>query len=166
MNYLSLKCRKEGVHHWFIWTNLHLLAPHNGSNPAKLIRNIFRNNFQQSRARSLADFETSFTFVTNFPSTMLAVFGVSLPANKVPYSNRRFPCIFHQLNVAMKSIVESTVIRESIILGDLKSLKTIFSTFNHTEMNDELDSPFKIIQEISTRFGTAFDVIQHFLKSK
>lgn len=54
--------------------------------------------------------------------------------------------ICHKLNTAIKSAIDSEAIEGSRIMADLKSGKTILSTFNYTSMNNELEVAFKFIQ--------------------
>ena len=114
----------------------------------------------------MEDFEEKFTFETDCAPTMPKVFGASVSPAKVPYSQRWVGCISHQMNTAMKSAMQHHSIQDSIIQKDLTNLKSLISTFKHASYNDELMNGYKLIQEVSTRFGTTCDVVTHFLKSE
>lgn len=104
--------------------------------------------------------------MTDLAATMPAVLSSSVSPTKVPFLHMWVGCICHQLNTVMKITMDTADIKLSQIANDLKSVKSIVSTFNHTGMNQELEDSYKLVQEVVTRFGTTYDVVERFIKSK
>lgn len=120
---------------------------------------------KETTGLDLSEFEKSCAFINDCASTIPAVFGASVSANKVAYSHRWVGCITHQLNTVMKTAVESKAISGSKILKHLTLLKSIVGTMNHASPNDEMPDGFSLIEKVQTRFRKTFDVVQRFVKS-
>lgn len=97
------------------------------------------------------------------------------------------PCVCHQLGNVMKHVIEDLkkvgemiengfvqsarskhtlkASQESEIIDDLKTMKEIVNYVKSAGLNDHLPDGFKLVQEVDTRFGTTFDVVERFVKS-
>lgn len=62
----------------------------------------------------------------------------------------------------MKSVIASKEIKESEISRNQAVVKSIVSTVKHAIFNDEISEGYAFIQEVTTRFGTTFDVVECF----
>lgn len=168
LNYLKFFRRpiaQGGGIGWEMCTRLLFITPHVGSETAELIRDNINCTLKDVTGLTLESFEKTCTFITDCASTMPKVFGSSVSPNKVPYSHRWAGCITHQLNTVMKSTIESEIIKSSQIMKDLTVVKSVVGTVKHASLNDEMPDGYALIQEVPTRFGTVYDVVERFLKS-
>lgn len=93
------------------------------------------------------------------------IFGASIySSNKIAYSERLVGFISHQMNSTIKPSIKSELIKERQNYHDLSTVKSIVSTPTHADLNDQLPDWYTLIQEISSGFGTTFDVVQRFLR--
>jgi len=107
----------------------------------------------------------SYTLVTDCASTMPCIVGASSSSSKVPFTEKWLGCITHQLNTVMKPSMSDEERRNTRISKDLGAVKTIVRVFKHGSWNSLLPDGFALIQEVETRFGTTFSVVERFLKS-
>lgn len=151
---------------WKFVTRLLFIINHSGAESADAIAETLNNRLSSSYGLKLSDFQKRFTFVTDSAAVMPKVFGASVSQKKVPYGERWLPCITHQINTVMKTVIQSPKIKDSEIFRNLNCVKKIVSTIKHAGLNEKLPDGFAFLQEVETRFGTTYDVVKRFLKSE
>lgn len=147
-------------------TQLLAFFQHEDSETAENIRKNINKAVKHSTGRSIAEFETRFTAVTDCAATMPKVFGASISPSKVPFSHKWVGCISHQLNTCMKSSITEDVIGRSKISENLTIVKSIISTIKHAGLNEKLPDGCLLKQEVCTRFCTTYDCMKRFLDSE
>lgn len=141
------------------------IVPQIGSETVEAIRDNLNATLKHVTRFPLEAFEKHFSFITDRGATMPKVFGASISSNKVSFSQRWAGCITHQLNTVMKSTIERPPINISEISKTLTAIKNIVATVKHASLNDEMPEGYALLQEVTTRFGTTFDVVERFIKS-
>ncbi|KAI0559172.1 Ribonuclease H-like protein [Gracilaria domingensis] len=129
------------------------------------LRSAFDHALLTRLGVELDEFMKNFTFVTDCASNMACVVRASSSSQRVPFNEKWMGCISHQLNTAMKHAVNAETTRNSVIANDLSSVKTIVRIFKQGNWNLSLPDGYALIQEVETRFGTTFAVVERFLKS-
>ncbi|CAN8074603.1 unnamed protein product [Agarophyton chilense] len=104
-------------------------------------------------------FMKNFTFVTDCASNVLRIVPASSLSQRVPFSEKWKGCLSHQLNTAMKHVV-NIFCPNSVIVKDVISMKTLVRIFKHENWNNELPDGFVLIQVVKTRFGTTKAVVE------
>lgn len=168
INYL--KCERQSIKEgggfkWKICTRLIFLAQHTGSESAENIRATIQRDLLKTTGFNLSDFEKNFTFVTDCAAVMAKTFGASVSPRRIPFNERWIGCISHQINTTMKNVMESGPINSSEILKNFLLVKSIVATCKQSNINSQLPEGFRLIQDVSTRFGSSYDVVCRFLKS-
>ncbi|KAI0563666.1 zinc finger BED domain containing protein [Gracilaria domingensis] len=141
------------------------LIEHKGGESAQQLRSAFDHALITRIGVELDEFMKNFTFVTDCASNMPCVVGASSSSQRVPFNEKWMGCISYQLNTAMKHAVNAETTRNSVIANDLSSVKTIVRIFKQGNWNLSLPDGYALIQEVETRFGTTFAVVERFLKS-
>ncbi|KAI0558044.1 Zinc finger BED domain containing protein [Gracilaria domingensis] len=141
------------------------LIEHKGVESASALRSAFDHALLTRIGCELDEFMKNFTFVTDCASTMPCIVGASASSQRVPYTEKWMGCISHQLNTVMKHAMEKEMASNSVIAADLLNVKTVVRIFKQGNWNQALPDGFALVQEIETRFGTVFGVVERFLKS-
>lgn len=74
-------------------------------------------------------------------------------------------CISHQLNTAMRHVVDGNDLKGTDVHRLIQIVKAVDNLLKHAGLNSYLPSGSALKQEVSTRFGTTCDIIERFLKS-
>lgn len=110
----------------------------------------------------------TFTLVTDCATTLPCLIGASASSKKKPFGHNWMGCISHQLNTAMKHSLDAKVLLQTSslepIVRALDDMKVIIRIFKKSNLNQEMGDSNRLIQEVDTRFGTTFDVVQRFLE--
>lgn len=145
---------------WKIVRRLLFIARCSGTESASCLREMMDKQLCEYGC-SIETFSHSFTFVTDCAATMPAVFGASVSPNRVPFSEKWIGCIAHQLNTAMKKAYDD--VSDISIRQDIENLKKLIRLFKKGGMNEKLPAGKALKQEVPTRFGTTFDMVERFL---
>ena len=140
------------------------LIQHEGPESASYLRKAFDNVLKDQYEISLDQLTENFTFVTDCAATMPKIVGASSSSSRIPFSEKCLGCVSHMLNTAMKHAINEEK-SDSIVYRDLNTVKTIVRIFKQGNWNDALPHGCKLVQEVETRFGTHFQVVERFLKS-
>lgn len=73
-----------------------------GSETSNALRKLFSQKLEKSYGIKIPTFDQTFTFLTDYTSTIPAMFGAPVSFDLVSYSKTWLGCISHQLNTAMK----------------------------------------------------------------
>ena len=144
-----------------------LLREKKGEGSGEQLRSLLGNGLMEYYGCDIDSLTQGFTMVTDNASVMARVAGASISARIAPLSMKWVGCIFHQINTALKSCISALATDEDLqkIFDDLQSVKKIVRIFKQSNWNALLPEGYKLIQEVETRFGTTFQVVQRFLKS-
>lgn len=107
----------------------------------------------------------SFNFVTDCANTIPFIVGESLSSSLVLLRDLWVGSIAHQLNTAMKHVMEAEESMKSRIASDITIVNNIVRFFKHGAWNSTLLTRIALLQEVDTRFGTTFVAAEQFLKS-
>ena len=105
--------------------------------------------------------------MTDWCAVIAKVIGASVSPNISPLDERWMGCTVHLFNTVIKSTLDQCARYTELagVADDLKSLKTIVSTFKQSGRNSKLPPGYGLLQEVETRFATAYTVTLRFIKS-
>lgn len=109
--------------------------------------------------------------MTNCAATMPFIVGTSVSRYLVPKSELWMGCVSHQLNTAMKYVMDSpgndiTVSDErNLIIAGHKIMKQVVTSMKQGYRSKKLPPGHALIQEVETRFATTLDVTKRFIYS-
>lgn len=116
---------------------------------------------------NLATSSKSYKMVTDCAAVMDKVAGSSVSFRFQSDSTRWMGCVLRQINTAMKAYLNAMTENDDLglICRDLNSVKLIVRVFKQIGLNGKLPYGYHLIQDVETRFGSSFLVLQRFLKS-
>lgn len=138
------------------------LKEHVGDESAFAYRASFDGWVEEIQGITLSDILETFTFVTDFASTMLCIAGVSASSRKVSFCELGVNCIAHQLNTAMKKTIAIEEQEMSVSYRDLISLKTLIRLLKQRSMNKDMSNCQRLQQEMETRFASTLNIVNCF----
>lgn len=95
---------------------------------------------------------------------MAYLFGESILEKQVPFSELLVGWIYHLLNTEMKTVMDSSILKSSVVCKEDGHVKNILSILKQSRINRKLPAGCEFLQEIYTRFGTIIDTVKRCLK--
>lgn len=134
----------------------------NGSSKSGKLHGLYQSysrcEKEEWMSNSLPDRKTLFTTSTDIASITRGVFHACLSQNHVWYSCRRVRCIIYKLLTLMKYSLKFKDVSYGLNARDFEVEVTNATLVKLFSLKSDVSIWIALIQEIETRFGTAFDV--------